>query len=98
MSIHSGNKDTEYRIAIAGTGVHRMLDLLCASAKLYIEKDSVEYRGGQHIRDDTGDNLKQYGLHGSSQAVIGLAAGLSHAGAQSRHRRFLEGGVQWLTS
>lgn len=78
--------------------LHRVLDVLAASAQPVVSTAPIPlYRWGKDIRDDLGDNAAQYGLHGTTEAVLALAAGVNKFGAKSRYQRFLSGGVLSLT-
>lgn len=73
--------------------LRRLLDTLAASAQPVVRGNDIHYRWGQHITDDAGDNIRQYGLHGSSQAVFAFAAGVVKLGGDNQYHRFLTGGV-----
>jgi len=77
--------------------VVRLLDTFGASAQSSVdEAGTFLSTWGQHIYDDSGDNTGQHGIHGTAQAVIALGAGIPLAGANSRHQRYLNGGIKWL--
>lgn len=76
--------------------VSRLLDILGTTAQLFADEKPIKYAWGQHVRDDTGDNRGQRGIHGTAQAVMGLARGIQFLGKSGRHQQYLEGGLNWL--
>jgi hypothetical protein len=77
--------------------LNRILDILASSAQPVVQDQTILYRWGQHIFDDSGDNTGQYGVHGTSEAVRALAVSIEKLGPDSRYQRFLEGGVLCLS-
>jgi hypothetical protein len=73
-----------------------LLDTFGASAQAFNDNGVTYYAWGQHIYDDAGDNTGQYGVHGTAQAVLGLATGIRILPSNSRHHRYLDGGLRWL--
>lgn len=78
----------------------RLYDLLASAAQVISNAGDTVLGWGQHITDDSGDNLSQTGLHGTSQATLAFAAGIQRVASSplnSRYRQFLQGGVRHLT-
>lgn len=79
------------------TSVMRLLDTFGSSAQSSVDEAGIHFSAwGQHIYDDSGDNTGQHGVHGTAQAVIALGTGTRLAGPNSRHTRYLNGGIRWL--
>jgi len=76
--------------------LERVLDALIANAQVRLIDGSAEYTWGQHTVDDAGQNLRQAGLHGTSQAVLALASGVRALGEGCRYEGHLVGGVHAL--
>jgi hypothetical protein len=73
--------------------LRRLLDTLTAGAQVKVESAAFESVWGQFLRDSTGDNIDQYGSHGTAQAVLALAIGfrfLKEDGARY-HQHLLAG-------
>lgn len=75
---------------VAIAALEAVLDRIVAAA----QHDGDKCRWGQHVQVDAQHNLNQFGLHGTSQAVIALSAS---SGTASRWHRCLVGGQAWLS-
>jgi hypothetical protein len=72
--------------------------MLAAGAQLRQGEGEVQYVWGQFLTDQGGDNVGQYGLHGTCQGVAGLALGSRQLGKfGARYERCLSGGTRALT-
>jgi hypothetical protein len=82
--------------SISDAALRRLLDALVSVSQLDASDGRTIYMWGRNIFDDTGDNLHQFGLHGTSRAVLAPSAGTARLGANTRYDVFLKGGQAWL--
>lgn len=85
------------QIYVADAALQRLLDTLAAVAQPVVGPTGLQYRWGEHVADDTGDNITQYGLHGTCQAVLAMTAGARRYGPRCRYVPFATKGALWLT-
>lgn len=77
--------------------LHRILDVLASSAQPRVNLvGDIDYLWGEHVRDVSGDNTGQNGVHGTAMAIRAFAAGVKVLGERSRYAKFLNGGAQTL--
>jgi hypothetical protein len=95
-----GKKKQIESIDVSSDGVtKRLLDALAAGAQpCTVAERHFAYRWGQHLWTDEGDNIAQYGLHGSAQAVMGFAAGVRNHGDATHYRHYLNFGLAYLST
>lgn len=76
--------------------VRQLCNTLTAAAQPVATGDNIRFRWGQHVFDDTGDNIGQFGLHGTCQAVLALSKAKELLSPSNHYGKFIEGGRDWL--
>lgn len=83
-------------LVIPKTLAAEFLCKLAVAAQPVIEAGSVEYCWGRSIADKAGDNLDQFGLHGTCQAAIAFAQAVTAYGDRSHFRKYRDGARKYL--